>query len=136
MPKGSTELGTEYWQPSSTGPVVQVDLSAWAGLNPTPPGTINAASNWTSNAIYADGYRTLAAAVTSTQAGAISIQRYLDLAGTIPQGPAISATLSAATSQVVNVSDGLAFQTFTVKITNTGGSTATITGFALLMNSY
>ena len=135
MPKGSTELGTEYWQPSTTGPVIQTDLTTWAGTPPVPS-TIAAAGNYTSNVIYADGFRTLAAAVTSSQAGAISIQRYLDLAGLVPQGPAISASLVAATPQVVNVSDGLAFQSFKVTITNTGGSTANITNFGLLMNSY
>jgi hypothetical protein len=136
MPKGSTELGTEYWQPSTTGPVIQTDLTGWAGLNPVTPPTIAAGGNWTSGVIYADGFRTLAAAVTSSQVGAISIQRYLDLAGLVPQGPAISAALVAATPQVVNVQDGVAFQSFTVKITNTSGSTANLSNFGLLMNSY
>ena len=135
MPQVSSELGTQYWEASATGPVVQADLTTWSGTPPVPP-TINAASNYTSNVIYSDGYRSLGAGVTSTQVGAISIQRYLDRAGLVPQGPPISTALAAGVPNVVNVQDGVPFQSYTVKITNTSGSTATITNFCLLMHAY
>jgi hypothetical protein len=128
------EYTTQYWEPCATGPVFQADLTNWAGMG-VLPGTIAAAGNFTSNVITSDGFRAIAAAVTSTQTGAISIQRYVDRAGTIPQGAALSTSLVASTSAVVNANDGVAFQSFTIKITNTGGSTATITGFALLLNA-
>lgn len=134
MSQVSNELNTQYWEPVATGPVGQADITAWPGT-PPPPGTIAAAGNYTSNVIIADGFKAIAAAITSTQAGAISIQRFIDRAGTIAQGAAISTTLVAATPAVVNSNDGLPFQSFVVKITNTGGSTATITNFALLLNA-
>jgi hypothetical protein len=135
MPQVSNELGSQYWEASATGPVVQADLTNWSGL-PAVPATILAAGNYTSNVLYSDGFRTIAAGVTSSQAGAISIQRYIDRAGLVPQGAAVSSTLVAATPNVVNISDGLACQSFKVVITNTGGSTANITNFGLLLNAY
>lgn len=136
MPQSSnpSELNTQYWEPTATGPLFQVDLTA-ATLVPPPPATIAAAGNFTSNVINADGFRAIAAAVTSSQVGAISIQRYIDKAGTIAQGAAISTSLVASTPAVVNSNDGLPFQSFTVKITNTGGATANISNFALLLNA-
>jgi len=88
-----------------------------------------------SNVIASDGFKALSCAVLSSQAGAVSIQRYVDKVGTLPQGAPISSTLVAATANVVNSNDGLPFQSFKVTITNTGGSTATISGFALLLNA-
>lgn len=136
MPSPSipSEFSTQYWEPCATGPVFQVDETTWPAITP-PPGTIAAAGNYTSALIPADGFKNLACGVTSTQTGAISIQRYIDRAGLVAQGAAISTALVASTPAVVNANDGLAFQSFTVKITNTGGSTATITGFALLLNA-
>jgi hypothetical protein len=134
MPQISSELNAQYWEPFAAGPVAQTDISAWAGL-PPPPATIVASGNYTSLLIVADGFKALACGVTSTQAGALSIQRYIDKAGLIAQGPAISSTLVAATPNIVNSNDGLPFQTFKVIITNTGGATATISNFGLLLNA-
>ena len=133
MPQASTELNSQYWEPVATGPVAQADVSSWAPLVPTS--TIAASGNFTSALVYADGFKNIAAGVTSTQAGAISIQRYIDKAGLIAQGAAVSTSLTASTPGVVNVNDGLPFQSFVLKITNTGASTATITNFACLLNA-
>ena len=135
MPQISSELNSQYWEPVATGPVAQADISAWSGVG-GPPATIAAGANFTSPTIIADGFKLIAAAVTSTQAGAISVQRYIDRAGTIAQGAAVSTAITGGTPAVVNVgSDNLPFQSFVLKITNTGASTATISGFALLLNA-
>jgi len=133
MPLVSTELSSQYWEPVSTGPVALADLSAYPPTE--PPATIAAAGNFTSAVTPGDGFKVISASVTSSQAGAISIQRYFDQAGTIPQGAPVSTALSAATPGIVTVNDGLPYRSFTVKITNTGGVTANITNFALLLSA-
>lgn len=134
MPQSSTELNAQYYEPVGTGPVQQVDISTWTGT-PAPPATIAASGNYTSNLIYADGYKAIAVAALSSQAGAITIQRYVDKAGTLPQGPATSATITGGTAQACNTNDGLPFQSFKISITNTGASAANLTGFCCLLNA-
>ena len=90
-----------------TGPLVQAFMTA-AQLGLTAPGT--------SGLIYAGGYPKLSIGVTSSATGSISVQRYLDQAGTIPQGAALTQALTAGTPGVLNVADGAPFQTFTITI--------------------
>lgn len=98
-----------------SGPLLQVFLSAQQ-LGLTAPGT--------SPLLFAGGYPRLAVGATSSSAGQISVQRYLDAAGTIPQGPALTQSLSAGVAGVLNVNDGAPFQTFTVTIT--GGTLSNV----------
>jgi hypothetical protein len=44
------------------------------------------------------------------------VQRYIDADGLIPQGAELTQALTAATAGVLNVTDGLAFQSFTITI--------------------
>jgi hypothetical protein len=97
--------------------------------------TIAASGNTLSNLIVTDGYKTLSVGVTSTQTGQISVQRYLDDAGTVKQGAAVTAALTANTAGVCNVTDGNPFSSYTVTITNTGGSTATLSNLAILQQA-
>jgi hypothetical protein len=134
MSQVSNELGTQYWEPVGTGPVAQADVSASLMLG-TLPTTIASAGSWVSNLLPSDGFKAIAVAALSSQAGAISIQRYVDKAGTLPQGAAVSATITGGTAQVCNSNDGLPFQSFKITITNTGTSAATLSGFACLLNA-
>ena len=77
----------------------------------------------------------MACGLKSTQTGAINIQRFLDAAGTIWQGAVVTAVLVANTAAILNVSDGVIFRSFTLQITNSGGSAATISNFAFLMSA-
>jgi hypothetical protein len=70
----------------------------------------------TTGLIQAGGYPKLAIGATSSATGSISVQRYIDAAGLIPQGASLTQTLTAATAGVLNVTDGLAFQSFTITI--------------------
>jgi hypothetical protein len=133
MPLVSTELDTAFYEPVANGPRAQVDLSAYAPIQPS--GTIAASGNFTSPVLNGDGFLYMACSLKSTQTGAINIQRYLDAAGTIPQGAVVTAALTANTQTVLNVNDGLIYRSFTLEITNTGGSPASITDFAFLMGA-
>jgi hypothetical protein len=142
MPNTGTESTGQYWEPVAQGPVAQVDLlntdpNLLAGTPTILPttGTIAAAGNWSSGVVYADGFKAIAVGCTSSQAGAITIQRYLDRLGTVPVGALASATLIAATPQWLTVNDGLPFQSFKMSITNTGGSAAIVTNFGALLSA-
>ncbi len=106
---------TDVHTPVDSGPLLQVFLSA-TELGLSAPGT--------SPLILAGGYPRLSVGATSSVAGSISVQRYLDAAGTIPQGPALTQALTAATAGVLNATDGLPFQSFTVTIT--GGTLSNV----------
>lgn len=70
---------------------------------------------------------------TSTQAGAVTIQRYIDLAGTVLQGAALTGTLVANTALIVDNADGKGFGSFQITITNTGTVNATLSAVILLL---
>lgn len=119
--------------PFDNGPALQVSLNITTlGLATT----INAGSNINSNVIFTNGYKIFSFGATSTQNGTLSIQRYLDSAGTILQGAAITGSITANTALIASSTDGLPFQAVKINITNSGGSTATLSNVLLLMQSY
>lgn len=139
MPVVGTEVLGQYYEPCATGPVAQIDL---VGTDPTligpslpTVGTIAAAGNFLSIPIFADGFKSISVGAKSSQAGAIVVQRYIDRLGNIPVGAPFSTTLVGAAANWLTVVDDIAFQSFTVQITNTGGSPATITNFGVLMSA-
>jgi hypothetical protein len=93
--------------------------SNWAA-----PATIAASGTYQSAIIINYNGPALVVGLTSSQAGVLSLQRYADLAGTIPVGAAITQNLTAATAASVGVNDGLPYLSFAFSITNTSGSTA------------
>ena len=135
MPRVSSEVNSQYWEPVSTGPIAQVDLSSSAVLG-TVPSSIVASGSWTSNVTPTDGFQVIAVGVTSSQAGVLSVQRYLDIAGLVAQGGPVTQAMTAATPAVLNCSDHAPCQSFKISITNASGSTAAnITNFACLLNA-
>lgn len=108
--------------PVDSGPLLQAFLNA-TELGLTTPGT--------SPLMMSGGYPNLSVGATNSVAGSIVVQRYLDEAGTIPQGPALSQSLTAGTPGVLNVNDGAPFQSFTVQITGAG----TLTNVGALLQS-
>jgi hypothetical protein len=131
------ELLARYWEPGALGPSAQADLSGWAGLSAGgPPGaTIPNGGNYTSGVIACPGFKALAVGVKLSQTGSITIQRYIDKAGTVPIGAAITAALVANTSNWATVNDGLPFQSFTFVIANTSGSVGNVSNFGCLVQS-
>ncbi len=97
--------------------------------------TIAANDNITSNVILTNGYKLFAFGLTSTQAGSLSIQRYLDNAGKIPQGAPLTANLAANKPMIVNTPDNVAFQSLQITVNNSGTSQATLSNVLLLIQS-
>lgn len=118
--------------PYDVGQVLQVLLDTTTlGLATTVP----ANDSVVSEVIIANGYKAIAFACTSSQTGSVSIQRYLDQAGTIPQGAALTVSLTSSTAAVLNNSDNHPFQSLQITVANSTGSDATLTNCALLFQS-
>ncbi|MGC9237754.1 MAG: hypothetical protein ACP5GF_12785 [Thiomonas sp.] len=131
MPNVIAHLDTHEWV--DNGPKLQKLLTASElGLSTS----VAASGSNASNVIQSNGYGAFAVAVTSTQAGTISVQRYLDPAGTIPQGAALTASLTANTAAVVNATDGAPFGSFVVTVTNSGSSAATLSNVGALLQAW
>jgi hypothetical protein len=132
----TTERNSQYYEPVATGPVTQIDLSAAPAQTGTIPTSIAESASFTTSLISADGFTGIAAGVELTQAGTISIQKFVDAGGVVPQGAAVSQALTANTPAAASTFAGPPFQTFTVTITNGSASAAaTVSNFVLLMNS-
>jgi hypothetical protein len=133
MPWASAERNTEYLQPQAQGPVL-LTTPLFAADN-QPPVSLTVSANWNSGVLNGDGYKVLSAGVTSSLTGTLAIQRYIDMAGLVPQGAPSSVSLAAATPGILNFTDGLPYATFRVIVTNTGAGTTTLTNFAILMSA-
>ena len=114
--------------------VAQIDTLP--SMTPVPASLVATTGKWTSGLIFSDGYKTISVGVTTSQAGTLKIQRYIDRAGLIAQQAVTSTSIVAATPLLVNVglsTDAFPFQTFTVEIDNTAGVTSNITSFGILL---
>jgi len=126
------------WPNEQSNPAgaIPVYLTGGAVIVPTPPvafpATIVAGATFNTGIMPTLGCKGLAASAELTQTGVLSIQRYIDLAGTIPIGAAITQAMSAATLATVSVNDGLPAASWQVSIQNTSGALGTLTNAALL----
>ncbi len=131
MPWASTEENGGFIQPFAVGPVMQ----ALPIPQVATPGTIAASGTYDAGLMPSDGYKVLAVGATLSNAGSISVQRYIDINGTVPQGAAVTAALTAGAPGILNVNDGAPFASFDVKIINSGAVVATLTNFGMLLNA-
>ncbi len=122
----------EFYDILAVGPAAQVVIPA-VQLGLTSP--IAASGSVTSDAIPANGFKVIAFGITSSQAGSVLIQAYLDEAGTIAAGVATAGTLVAGTPFVINIS-GITMSTFRITVTNgSGSSVATLTNVIVLLQA-
>ena len=99
------------------------------------PSSIAGSSSVQSSLIVTEGFSLISAGVTASQAGTMSIQRYLDAGGTVVQGAASQVSLTANTAANLDVLDGKPFASFILTITNSSGSTSNLTNFALVLQA-
>lgn len=120
-------------------PVGGYSPSAWSFSAAPPvavPATLAATTGTYSTGVVAvQGYSGLAVSAQLSQAGSISVQRYMDAAGTIPVGAAITAALTADTLGVAQVNDSVPFASFIATIANTGGSIANVSKVNILLSA-
>jgi hypothetical protein len=115
------------------GPSLQAALSAAIlGLTANVP----ASGQLQSSVLMSNGWKFVAVGMKSTQAGALTVQRYLDAAGTIPVGAPVTASLVANTAQYVFAGgDNVPFLSYQVTVTNTSGTAATLSNVAGLLQA-
>jgi hypothetical protein len=101
-------------------------------------GSIAPSGNYTSPLFSADGYYDMVVALTSSQAGAINLLRYVDDArAVLLDATAPTQALTAATPGVLIVTDGKPFASYQVKVSNSSGSTAaTLSNIAALTSAH
>jgi hypothetical protein len=100
---------------------------------PTPaPATIAAGVTYSTGIIPAAGYNMFAASAQLNQTGTLTLQRYIDEAGTIAIGAAITQAMTADVLATVAVNDGLPCASFKVTVENTSGSLGTLSNFHIL----
>lgn len=104
------------------------------------PATIAAGSNWNSGVMVGDGCRNVSFAVQSTQGGSVIFQTYLDLAAAIPRPTPSTTSLTANTLVIVDLlataaTPLLPFVSWTLQISNTGGSVAALTFFQMILSA-
>jgi len=99
------------------------------------PASIAASGSAQTSLIVTEGFTLISAGITASQNGTLSIQRYLDAAGTVPQGAAVSVVITASTAANLDVLDGKPFASFKLTVTNASGSVSNITAFALLLQT-
>ena len=115
---------------SITGPPSAVELTAAElGLASEVPGS----GSISSGVVPTYGAPRLAVAAALSEAGSVSIQRYLDKSGTIATGPPLNAALSANAIAIVDNNDGTSFQSVVVEISNTTSTAAELSAFMLVL---
>lgn len=98
------------------------------------PSSVAISSNVSSSVFSILGWPNGAVGVTSTQAGTLTVQRYLDAAGTLPLGAVITASLTANTAASVSWADGLPAQSIKITVSNSSASAAaTISGVVVIV---
>lgn len=113
-----------------TIPLVVADL-------PTPPPVhIANGGNWQSGAIPANGANAIAASAKSTGTGNLILQRYMDLAGTVPIGSAETVAMTANTLATAMIADdGTPFVAWSIEVANTAGAQVTLTDVTAIARS-
>jgi hypothetical protein len=128
---------SEYTKPAAVGPRLEyVPTALIAALKAA---SIAASGNFTSPVISADGYYNFILGLTPSQAGTLTFQAFIDDAGTVPAAAAQTVALTGAAAAVLKVNcdqDGYTpFASFTVSISNSGGSAGTLSNVAALLSA-
>ena len=97
------------------------------------PATIAATTSWASDPIALYHLRHVAMAARIEQAGTLSLQRYLDAAGSTAVGAAVTAAMTANTTTTIDNNTSIIAQGAKVTITNAGTVAATIAGVTLVI---
>lgn len=97
------------------------------------PGTIANAGTYTSEAIGLYGFRHVAVTAQLTNAGTLSLQRYVDLAATVTAGAAVTAAMSASTTATIDNLGTVIAQSAKVSIINGGTTAGTISALAMVL---
>lgn len=119
--------------PVDIGPVLQVPLTAQQiGLATSIP-----ASSEVSTLLQTAGYKRFSIGVQSTQDGVLTIERFMDQEGIISQDNDTDYTAPIVADELVNINltDDKPFQSIKITVSNSSGSTATLSPFLVLLQA-
>lgn len=105
------------------------------GSTVTVPGTIASLGTFTSPLLPSGGCGHLALGVNLSNAGTVLVHRYLDNAGSVEIGAALTLALTGGTLAVLDNNDGKAFASEKVVIINGVASVGTLAAFAMLIQN-
>lgn len=100
-----------------------------------PGMTIAAHTSFSTGAFFNPQQASIAAGANLSTAGTLSIQRYVDQNGLIPQGPPITLALQAGVPASVTIGDGVPFLSYSVSVTPTNGVSAVLTTLAITLRA-
>lgn len=123
-----------------------VDLSltavAQAAVSPSSPGNpysdgmaIAAGSSFATGVFANPSQATIAVGAVLSTPGTLSLQRYVDSTGLIPQGSPSTLALSAGVGASITIGDGSPFLAYSVTVTPANGSAATLTKLAITLRA-
>lgn len=121
--------------PALQVPLVQGTLDVAGAISIGMTGTIANAGTLTSSLFQTFGMTNFVFGATLTNGGTLQLRRFIDQAGSIAIGSAVTQTLTAAAAGVLTVNDGKISQSARVDIINGGTTGATVSGFAGLMQA-
>lgn len=125
----------EFIQIASRGP--RAEYLPAALIAELQAASVPASGEYATKLYSADGFYDVVIALTSTQAGAINLLRFVDDAGTVKlDTSAPTQAITANTPAVLASVDGLPYASFKVEITNSGGSAATLSNIAILQSAH
>jgi hypothetical protein len=97
----------------------------------TPANPVPISGTAVSAAINTQGQARGSVGMLSDHAGTLSVQRYVDGAGVVPLGAALSIALVAATPNAVGWSDGLPCGSIVISFINSAGAVANLSNITL-----
>lgn len=113
--------------------ISQISMLAVAPPGYTAPMALAAGATYASGAIANPRQSTIAVGANLSVAGTLTIQRYIDFNGTLPQGAPTPLALLAGVAAGVTVGDGNPFLSYSVTVTPANGAAATLTALAITL---
>jgi hypothetical protein len=119
----------QFYDPRAMVPLQAYDTPSGLVL----PLSIAASSSYVSNLLFSSGFAKMALVATLSGVGTLSVQRFVDPSGLVPQAAVSSVNLTANTPNVLNVIDGLPFTSFVITVANTTAGALNLTTLAILL---
>lgn len=132
MPISDIHDGAQAFAPSAMA--VAPIMVCYPILPVVAPATIAGGAAWT-NLIICNGWKSISVGAKLSVTGSITIQRWLDAAGTIPVGALITVALTAGISNWATVNDGVTFASVSVVVNNTTGGPGNLTLTSILLGA-
>ncbi len=107
----------------------------FSDLGLTTPLSVAAGGTLATPVIETYDYKYFALGATASGALSVSVQEYLDVAGTVPQGAALTASVTAAGALNVNSAGDVVFRSIKITFSNSGTAAVTLDLLRLVLRA-